>query len=150
MAITPSTNLFLLKVPLQIDNKNQLTFSSKQAQFNYFSSLPSLEIDNISYQRKNSIIRYPAHIDTLYEYNYCMYQNENYTTKWFYAFITDMRYINDHVTEIAIETDVWQTWQFDLTFKKSFVEREMINVSEDVPRCKPYSRRTRNRGNDYK
>lgn len=63
-----------------------------------------------------------------------MYQNKNYSSKWFYAFISNMRYVNDNTTFIQLQTDLWQTWQFDLTFKRSFVEREMINVSEDVPR----------------
>lgn len=133
MAISPQTNLFLLKNKLTLDYKNQLTFASKQAQFNYFYNLPKIEIDNISYQRKDSIIRFPEHIDNLLEYNYCMYQNENYGNKWFYAFIVNMRYINDNMTEITIATDVFQTWQFDIEFKESFVEREMINVADDVP-----------------
>lgn len=134
MAIQPQTDLRLLKVPFTIDNKNQLTFSNKNAQSSYFLSLPHLEINNISYQRKDSIIRYPAHIDSIIQYNYCMYQNENYTNKWFYAYITGMRYINDGMTEIAIQTDVYQSWQFDITFKESFVEREMIAVANDIPR----------------
>lgn len=133
MAISPQTNLFLLKNKLTLDYKNQLTFASKQAQFNYFHNLPKIEIDNISYIRKDSIIRYPEHIDNLLEYNYCMYQNENYGNKWFYAFIVNMRYINDNMTEITIATDVFQTWQFDIQFKESFVEREMINVADDIP-----------------
>lgn len=132
MAVAPQTNLFLLKCPLGLNNKHQLTFDNKEAQLAYFLSLSKLEIDNISYQRKDNIIRYPAHIDTILEYNYCIYENENYTTKWFYAFITNMRYVNDNMTEITIATDVWQTWQFDLTLKQSFVEREMINPAEDV------------------
>lgn len=135
MAIQPNTNLRLLKLPFLIDNKNQLTFSNLEAQTSYFLGLPHLEIDNIQYQRKDSIIRYPAHIDSIIEYNYCMYQNENYGEKYFYAFITDMKYVNDGLTEISIQTDVWQSWQFDITFKQSFVEREMISVSDDVPRC---------------
>lgn len=59
MAITPSTNLKLLKNPLTLDNKNQLSFENKTAQFNYFNSLENIEIDEISYQRKDSIIRFP-------------------------------------------------------------------------------------------
>ena len=62
-----------------------------------------------------------------------MYQNKNYGNKWFYAFITNMRYITDYTTEISILTDVFQTWQFDIVWKKSFVEREMIAVSDDIP-----------------
>lgn len=126
MAITPSTNLKLLKCPLALDNLNQLTFTNATTQFNYFNSLPKLEIDNITYQRKDNVIRYPDHIDTLLNYNYCMYQNKNYTNKWFYAFITDMKYVSDSMTEIYISTDVYQSWQFNLTFNKSFVSREHV------------------------
>lgn len=132
MAITPNTNIRLLKLPLHLDYKNQLTFASRTAQYNYFNSLSYLEIEECSYQRKNNTIRYAAHIDDIITYNYCMYQNENYGNKWFYAFITNMTYINDNMTDIEITTDVYQTWQFDYTFKKSFIEREMINVTDDV------------------
>lgn len=62
-----------------------------------------------------------------------MYQNESYSDKWFYAFITNIKYVNNDMSRIEIVTDVWQTWQFDITFMNSFIEREMINVSEDVP-----------------
>ena len=126
-AITPSTNLKLLKCPLTLDEKNQLTFNSAADQYNYFNSLPKKEVDDFSYQRENGIIRFEAEIDTILEYNYVMYQNENYSNKWFYAFITNMRYINDNMTEISINTDSFQTWQFDLTYKRSFIEREHVN-----------------------
>lgn len=129
MAITPNTNLRLIKCPIEQDNKNQIKFSSLQAQYNYFNSLPSISLDDedISYQRKDSIIAFPDHIDNIMQYNYCMYQNENYSNKWFYCFITDMKYENDGLTYISIKTDVYQSWQFDLTFKTSFVEREHVN-----------------------
>lgn len=133
MAFEPQTNIKLLKVPIEIDNKNQLTFENKEKQFEYFNNLPCLEIDNCSYQRKDSIIKYPEHIDKLLQYNYCMYQNENYSDKWFYCFITNMKYTNQGMTEISITTDVFQTWQFDLNFKQSFIEREMIDVEKDIP-----------------
>lgn len=124
MAITPQTELKLLKVPILIDNKNQITFASKEAQYNYFNSLPKIEEDNFSYQRHNSVIRFPAHIDSIIEYNYCMYQNENYSNKWFYAFITNMTYVNDGMTEISITTDVFQTWQFDIIWKKVLLKEK--------------------------
>ena len=135
MALVPQTRLRLLKVPLELDNKNQLTFKNEKAQNDYFLSLPHIEISDISYQRKDSMIYFPGHIDQLLEYNYVMYLNENYTDKYFYAFITKMEYDNDFNTKIYISTDVFQTWQFDLHFKESFVEREMININQDIPRC---------------
>ena len=45
-----------------------------------------------------------------------------------------MRYINDNLTEVSIVTDVFQTWQFDLIFKQSFVEREIVSTDDDLPR----------------
>lgn len=135
MALTPSTKLRLIKTPIEIDNKNQLTFNNKTEQRDYFLSLPHLEIDEISYQRKDSMIYFPEHIDKLINYNYVMYLNENYTNKWIYAFITRMEYENDYNTRIYITTDVFQTWQFDITFKESFIEREMLATANDIPRC---------------
>ena len=114
MNITPDTNIRLLKCPLQLDNKNQITFSNATSQYNYFNSLPYLEVEASYYQRKDSSIYYPDIFDNLVEYNYCMYQNSNYSNKWYYAFITDMEYISDSCTRIEIETDVFQTWQHDL------------------------------------
>lgn len=126
-AIAPSTDLLLLKSPIELDMNNQLTFENKTAQASYFSSLPHLTVQDISYQRKDGIIRYPAHIDSLLGYNYVMYKNENYTNKWFYAFITNMEYLNDNCTAIYIKTDPYQTYMFEMDFKRSFVEREHVN-----------------------
>ena len=132
--ITPQTDIYLLKSPLQLTNKHQLTFADSNAQFNYFFNLEKIGINDGTYQRKDGVIRYPAHIDTIQEYNYCMYRNDNYSNKWFYAFIVGMEYVNDNMTFIRLKTDVFQTWQFDLNWKQSFIEREMINVNDDFPR----------------
>ena len=127
MVITPQTEIRLIKSPIELDNKNQLTFSSKQTQESYFKSLPYLEANDYTYQRKDGFIRFEAPYDSLLEYNYCMYKNEAYSNKWFYAFITDFKMLNNDVTAVFIKTDVWQTWMFDLEFKNSFIEREHVN-----------------------
>lgn len=126
--IAPQTDVYLLKVPLEIDNTNQLTFANATAQFNYFNSLPKVGYDNFTYQRKDGVLRIPALIDDIIQYNYVMYRNEGFSNKWFYAYIDKMEYLNDGVTAVSITTDVWQTWQFDLTYKSTFIEREHVNV----------------------
>ena len=126
-AITPSTNLRLLKNPNNLTHQNQLTFANLTTQFNYFNSLESLSVTDFTYQRKDYTIRFKGCIDDLLEYNYVMYQNEAYSNKWFYANIENMRYLNDNATEITIKTDVYQTYMFDVTYKASFVEREHVN-----------------------
>ncbi len=123
----PDTDLYLLKCPLEMDNNNQLTFANATAQYNYFSSLPKIELDATTYQRKDSTVRFAGNIENLYGYNYCMYKNRNYSNKWFYAFVTDLTWANEEMTVISLKTDVWQTWQFDLNFKQCFVEREHVN-----------------------
>ena len=56
-----------------------------------------------------------------------MYQNSNYSNKWFYCFIDKLEYVNDGLTFVHISTDVIQTWLFDYHLKTSFVEREHTN-----------------------
>lgn len=125
--ITPQTDVYLVKVPLEIDDKNQLTFNNATAQFNYFNSLPKIAVDNFTYQRKDGTIRFGTNFDEIIQYNYVIYRNEAYSNKWFYAYISGMEYLNDNVTAISIETDAFQTWQFDLNYKQTFVEREHVN-----------------------
>ena len=127
-AITPDTDVILLKVPLEMDEKNQLTFASATAQYNYFYGLSGKKVyDKFTYQRKDGVLTVPEKIDNLYDYNYVMYRNEGFGTKWFYAYITEMKWLSPNSTDIKIKTDVWQTWQFNITRKPCFVEREHVN-----------------------
>lgn len=127
MAISPSTDLYLLKLPIELNDENQLTFANATAQASYFLSLDKIGEDDFTYQRRENAIRYPAHVDSIIQYNYVMYKNDNYTDKWFYARILNMEYINDGMTLISIEEDAFQTWQFDLGYTQCFVEREHVN-----------------------
>ena len=139
MIVVPDSDIILLKSPLKLDNYNQITFASVTAQYNYFNSLPKLEYDGCTYQRKDGVIRYNTdkeenidapRFEDLLQYNYCMYKNDSYKDKWFYAYVTDVKYINDGMSEVTIDTDVFQTWQFDIIYMNSFIERE--HVSDDT------------------
>ena len=134
MVVTPDSDIILLKSPLKLDNYNQITFTNATAQYNYFHGLTKLEYDDCTYQRKDGVIRYATGSNLRYEdllqYNYCMYKNTSYKNKWFYAFVTDVTYINDGMSEVKIETDPFQTWQFNIQYQNSFIERE--HVSNDT------------------
>lgn len=123
----PITEIRLVKCPISLDDKNQLTFSNLNSQLDYFLSLPHRDLTNATYQRRDSLIRYGEVIENLDEYNYVMYKNANYRNKWFFAFITSMKWSNNNMTDIFIKTDSFQTWQFDLEYKRSFIEREHVN-----------------------
>lgn len=125
--ITPDTNVSILMCPIEIDNINQISFTDINTQNNYFDTLPSLEVENCTFQRHDNYIRFPACIDEILEYNYVRYKNTHFGDKWFYAFIERMEFINTNCTAIYIKTDVFQSWQFDIVYKPSFIEREHVN-----------------------
>lgn len=124
MADVNITKVYLLNCPLENDYEHTLWFPSKSAQQSYFQGKIVKSYTDFSYQRKNHVIRVPDLFDNLYQCNYVMYQNSAYSNKWFYAFIVDMKYVDDGRTDITIETDYLQTWLGDYTVKPSFIDRE--------------------------
>lgn len=126
MIITPENEAYLLKSPLSVDELHQLDFANETAQVNYFQSLPKLALMRITYQRENGTLVVPFNIEQIRTYNYVMYKNSNYGNKWFYAFITGMTYEGNTVTSVALKTDVFQTYLFDFTWKRSYIKRETV------------------------
>lgn len=130
---TPSTAVYLCNTPLKSDNKNQISFSNRTAQFNYFNSLAVRRFSDFTYQRKDNIIRVPINAEVLFNdgVNYVMYDNKNFSNRWIYAFIEKIEYINDNVSHIHIKTDVFQTWFLDCEILPSFVVRETV-INDDL------------------
>lgn len=126
-AIAPNTTIYLIKAPIESDQLNIIKFASESAQLNYFLSLPKLTLTNATYQRDDGVIRFNADAEDVRDYNYCIYQNTAYGNKWIYAFITNIEYYSNDSCGISIQTDYWNTWQHQITFQRSFVEREHVN-----------------------
>ena len=130
MAINPK-HTYLKLVHTEFTDEHQLTFSSANTQKQFFDSLQGLEVNDFSYQRKDSTIRFEIEFEDVEKYNYCFYYNtDDLDPKYYYAYITNLEYKNDSLVEITIATDVFQTWQFDFIYKKSFVERK--HVTDDI------------------
>lgn len=130
---TPSTAVYLCNTPLKSDNKNQISFNNREEQFAYFNSLAVRRFSDFTYQRKDNIIRVPINAEVLYNdgVNYVMYDNKNFSTRWIYAYITQIEYINANVSHIHIKTDVFQTWFLDCEILPSFVVRETV-INDDL------------------
>ena len=120
---TPDTNLRLLSTPLESDYSNTLYFTNITAQSAYFTSKTVKVITDFNYIKKDNSIAINEHIDSLYNCNYVMYQNSNFTNKWFYAFIVRMEWLSNNSTRIYLATDVIQTWFFDITYYQSYIDR---------------------------
>ena len=115
---------FLSGVPIDSNYENTLYFASLSAQTSYFEGLTPTHIMYSCTRVRDGVIRVNAVADTLLTCNYVMFQNQNFSSKWFYAFIDDVRYVNTSMTEIYYRIDEIQTWLFDVTLKQCFIERQ--------------------------
>lgn len=133
----PNTVIKILKdVPLDASYTDVLDFASETAQNQYFSSKSKYVFNNVSYQRVNYSVdsarppltcTVPMNADNLYDCNYIMFQNANYGTKWFYAYIVNVGFVSANVSKISYVLDDYQTWLFDFTVGESYVLREHTN-----------------------
>ncbi len=126
MYIVPNTNVKILhNVPLENTYDHTLYFADATEQYNYFASMVKKNCVNYTYQRVNKgTMRIEGKADNYYDCNYLMFQNTSFGTKWFYAFINSVEYINNETTEITFEIDVIQTWLFDAHVEECFIERQ--------------------------
>ena len=127
ITVTPQGMIYLCKCPLENDYKNQLTFANATAQATYFNTIIDKTCSDYTYIKKDNTINVAYNIDEIITCNYLFYQNVGFSNKTYYCFITNMEYVNENCTAITFETDVFQTWQFDIQYKRCFIEREHVN-----------------------
>ena len=122
----PLTTFYLIKdVDIDVSYTNQYYFSTETAQYNFFYSKVFKTVQEGTYQRKNSnMIDVPFQADDIRACKYIMWQNNNYSNKWYYAFVTLIDYVNPGVSRISYELDVYQTYLFDMQWKQSFIQRK--------------------------
>lgn len=128
MSFEPMTTVRLLTgVPLDNTYSDTLTFSDPSFQTSYFTSKTKDVKNELTYQREQLYVDYPAEYDSIIDCNYLMYQNAAFNTKWFYGFIVKIEYWSEGLTRIYFEVDSYQTFMFDVQVKPCFVEREHVN-----------------------
>ena len=135
MAITPNSTIYLLNnVPLDKSYDHTIYFTDVSTQGAYFRAKAIYSLTAYTYQRAGSgIIKVQIPAERLYTVNYMMFQNTAYgwtdgnntqhAAKWFYAFVTEVEYINDETSAIHYEIDDLQTWMMDFSLDYCFVER---------------------------
>lgn len=129
MGFQPTTSIYIGQVPFDSTYRHVRLFESRSEQQAWFASrcTQALKRGDYTYQRTDHAVCVPFNAETLYGYNYCMYQNANYGSRWFYCFITNIEYVNESTTRLYLRTDVMQTWFPELTVQACFVEREHVN-----------------------
>lgn len=123
--MTPITSVKVLNnVPLDNTYTDTLKFSDVSSQLSFFTGKVKFSFTNLMPVKMQNTIRLPITADKLYDCNYIMWQNANFGVKWFYGFIKKINFINVNMCEVEFDMDVYQTWQFDITIKPSYVLRE--------------------------
>lgn len=139
--IAPNSDLYILKqVPLEKNHLHTARFTSRQNQETTLMSYCKTGYDfhHISYQRSGEkSIRISALADNLYDCNYMMFRNTAFGNKWFYAFIDEVKYINNNTSEIFYTIDVIQTWLFDFEVEDCYIEREHSQTDEKYENLVP-------------
>ena len=141
--VTPNGQIHLCDCLLEEDSLNQLTFNSQQEQLNYFNTtiVQSFNTDDYTYIKKDNVVKVSSNIDSIINANYLYYRNDGFpNAKLYFCFITNMEYVNENCTAITFETDSFQTYQFDIHYEQTFIEREhtdndaigLHTVPEDV------------------
>lgn len=117
---------------VMLNNTYQHTiwFEDSLAQMRYFEGKVVKTFSSYSYLRKKWSIKVDATPEQAQSWTYLFFRNSNNGKVYFY-FINSIDYINEHTVELSLELDVMQTYAFDYTLARSFVEREH-SASDEV------------------
>lgn len=132
--IEPNTTIkFLVGVPFDPTYENTMYFANAAEQEAWMLNKTLYTFDRNSYQRVSRgrlKVGWVADalgssvINQLYSSNYMMFKNTNFENKWFYAFVTNVEYVNNNTVEVNYVIDVVQTWLFQFRFNQCLIERE--------------------------
>lgn len=138
--IQPNSTIYLLRgVDIDKDYKHTLFATNTTNQWNKLSTYIKYTFSEQSYQRVNkNTLRIEKNANLLYDCTYLSFVNtrEN-ETKRFYAFIDEVNYINENVTEIVYTIDVFQTYMFDYSMSNTMVIREHVRSDNLFEHIKP-------------
>lgn len=133
MAFAPSSTIYLCSVPFDNTYKHQYYISNQTAQYSFFSKKAKHILSDYYTIRETlpdggnrTLVKVSLNIDTLLAdgINYVFWCNANHGGRNYFAFVTDLIYVNEGTTKLVLETDVYQTWAYDIILRQSFVVRQ--------------------------
>src|SRR6218665_233579 len=136
---TPQTIINLVNVPFNNDYRDVVKFDTRADLNAYIDSIEGagITITEMSYLKPNNPIRVNLPFNVVNRFNYVRASNPIQpipgadSSKDFYYFITDVRYVAPNTTEIVVQLDIWSTFIFDITLGNSYVERGHIGIANE-------------------
>lgn len=128
MYIAPNSTVQLMtNIPLDPSYTHTLYWASQAQMEAYMSSHVLQQHTNLSYVHKDrGVLKVAGDMGAYALCNYMRFKNTSFENKWFYAFVTDINYVNNEVFEVSFQIDVMQTWFFEYNgnLNQCVVERE--------------------------
>ena len=123
--------LYICKgIPTDKTYNHVLRFQSDSSRFAYFTSKSVLHLTNYTYQRLEHYLSVGVNAETIEQCNYILFQNADFSDKWYYAFIDSVEYVANETSRIYFTVDVMQTWFNQVTLQPCFIERSHTNTDE--------------------
>lgn len=132
MPTIPNTTLYVGVAPWNSDLKNVQSYASRAEQISTIQGLLSYKYEHINIIRRDSDLILKGVNEDLTQCNYLMYQNKDISNKWYFAFIDNIQYNSLNSVIISHTIDVWQTYQFDITYYKNLILRAHVAKSSDT------------------
>lgn len=132
MPTIPNTTLYVGVVPWNSDLKNVQSYSSRAEQISAIQELLSHKYEHINIIRRDSDLILKGVNEDLTQCNYLIYQNADISNKWYFAFIDNVQYNSCNSVIISHTIDVWQTYQFDITYYKNLILRSHVAKNTDT------------------
>lgn len=121
---SPQTKIRICQsLGLSNDYRHTFWFDNVAEQTEFFESKVIKTFTDYAYVRKNWSLKVGAKITDAERWGYLFFQNFP-TGRYYYYFITNVKYISDETVELELELDVMQTYLFDYALQPCFVERE--------------------------
>lgn len=132
MKYPANTTIYLCEgVPFDENYSHVRLFDNESQRLNYLRGKTVKTLENSTYQRDNFTVKFPIEYDFVCQVNYLYYRNPEFSNRWFYGFVTDIRYVNEGTTELDFKIDMFQTWWDYASKKPMFIERQHVN--NDTP-----------------
>lgn len=137
MAYIPPNSTVQYFSDLGLSRDDTLYFDSVSSKNAYFNNLTKIATEeSLTYvSREKGVIRSSLPMSTAINIGYVRYKNTNFENFWFYAFVTDVEYINNGLTEIHFEIDNMMTYMGVFTLGECFVERQHTigdNIGDNI------------------
>lgn len=121
------SEIYLAKgIALDRDYNNVLNYTPQQT-LAYVQSKQTAHATNYSFI-EDGIISVGFTYSVCLEANYMAFQNKNYSNRWMFAWIDEVRYVNNGTTEIKYTIDSWSSYFWNLNSDGGcYVIREHTN-----------------------